>query len=75
MLPEIPAILFRPGSILRIMFEGGSSRAMRRILILAPNWLGDVIMAAPLLSFLRDAAPSSGGRPLEIIVPVEVSVE
>ena len=59
-----------PGSILRIMIEKGSSDPARRILVLAPNWLGDVIMAAPLLSFLREVSLSSGGPPLEIILGI-----
>ena len=35
------------------MNDGPDRGASRRILFLAPNWLGDVIMASPALSVLR----------------------
>ncbi len=40
-----------------------------RLLILAPNWLGDVVMHTPLLSFLhdnRDGIAAVAGRPIAI---------
>lgn len=34
--------------------------SLRDVLVLAPNWLGDVVMATPLLNWLAGRTPSSG---------------
>lgn len=52
------------------MIEKGSSDLVKRILVLAPNWLGDVIMAAPLLTYLREVSLTSGKQSLEIILGI-----
>ncbi len=40
---------------LRAMTDPGPPATGRRVLFLAPNWLGDAVMAAPVLSALRTA--------------------
>jgi len=32
---------------------------MRRILIIAPNWIGDAVMSQPLLTELKTSFPNS----------------
>jgi len=50
--------------------EVEASISASRILVLAPNWLGDVIMAAPLLSLLRETFSLAGGNPCQIILGI-----
>ena len=39
---------------------------MPRVLVVAPNWIGDALMAQPLLSRLRDKLP---GARIEVLAP------
>ncbi|RFP12186.1 lipopolysaccharide heptosyltransferase II [Duganella sp. BJB475] len=41
-----------------------------RILVISPNWIGDAVMAQPLLQLLRAAHP---GRPIDVLAPPAVS--
>jgi heptosyltransferase-2 len=41
-----------------------------RILVVAPNWIGDLLMAQPLLSRLREKAPSAR---IEVLAPAWVA--
>ena len=41
-----------------------------RTLIISPNWIGDAIMAQPLLQLLRRAHP---GRPIDVLAPPSVA--
>ncbi len=52
------------------MLEPGSTPPVRRVLVLAPNWLGDVVMAAPLLTFLRDSVSLPEASSLELILGI-----
>lgn len=42
-----------------------------RVMVLAPNWLGDVIMACPLLTRLSGCRTVGDGRPLQVILAVQ----
>lgn len=44
--------------------------AAARILVISPNWIGDAVMAQPLLQLLRAAHP---GRPIDVLAPPAVS--
>lgn len=51
------------------MIDSPATRMPLRLLVLAPNWLGDVVMATPLLSFLhrnKDVVRETLGRPLTL---------
>ena len=39
---------------------------MPRILVVAPNWIGDALMAQPLLARLRDKRP---GTQVDVLAP------
>ena len=41
-----------------------------RTLIISPNWIGDAVMAQPLLALLRAAEP---GRPIDVLAPPSVA--
>ena len=41
-----------------------------RTLIVSPNWIGDAVMAQPLLQLLRAARP---GRPIDVLAPPSVA--
>ena len=41
-----------------------------RTLIVSPNWIGDAVMAQPLLQLLRAACP---GRPVDVLAPPAVA--
>ena len=41
-----------------------------RVFLLAPNWLGDLVMSTPLLTWLRSQSPLPDGRKLEIVLGV-----
>lgn len=41
-----------------------------RILVISPNWIGDAVMAQPLLQLLRAAHPE---RPIDVLAPPAVS--
>jgi len=41
-----------------------------RTLVISPNWIGDAVMAQPLLQLLRAAHP---GRPIDVLAPPAVS--
>jgi heptosyltransferase-2 len=41
-----------------------------RTLVISPNWIGDAVMAQPLLALLRAAAPD---RPIDVLAPPAVS--
>ena len=43
---------------------------MPRILVVAPNWIGDLLMAQPLLARLREKAPSAR---IEVLAPAWVA--
>ncbi len=45
----------------------------RRILVVAPNWLGDVVMATPLLDWLDAVRRADGGPALEIALSVRAA--
>lgn len=47
-----------------------SATALPRILIISPNWIGDAVMAQPLLRLLRARAP---GRPIDVLAPPGVA--
>jgi lipopolysaccharide heptosyltransferase II len=49
-------------------FDGNES--VIRVLVIAPNWLGDVVMAAPLLTFLHDTFSSIDGYSCELVLGV-----
>lgn len=44
--------------------------AVLRTLVISPNWIGDAVMAQPLLRLLRAAHP---GRPIDVLAPPSVS--
>jgi heptosyltransferase-2 len=50
--------------------EGGSPVSQLRTLIISPNWIGDAVMAQPLLQLLRAAHPE---RPIDVVAPPAVS--
>jgi heptosyltransferase-2 len=41
-----------------------------RILVISPNWIGDAVMAQPLLYLLKDMAPD---RPIDVVAPASVA--
>jgi heptosyltransferase-2 len=41
-----------------------------RTLVISPNWIGDAVMAQPLLQLLRAAHP---GRPIDVLAPPSVA--
>ncbi len=41
-----------------------------RTLVISPNWIGDAVMAQPLLQFLRQQHP---GRPIDVLAPPSVA--
>lgn len=41
-----------------------------RTLVISPNWIGDAVMAQPLLRLLRERAP---GRPIDVLAPAWVA--
>ncbi|NEX60917.1 lipopolysaccharide heptosyltransferase II [Noviherbaspirillum sp. 17J57-3] len=43
---------------------------MPRTLIISPNWIGDAVMAQPLLRLLKDAHPE---RPIDVLAPTWVA--
>jgi heptosyltransferase-2 len=43
-----------------------STRGASRILVVSPNWIGDAVMAQPLLRLLKENAPS---RPIDVLSP------
>ena len=47
-----------------------SAATAPRTLIISPNWIGDAVMAQPLLQLLRAAHP---GRPIDVLAPPAVS--
>ena len=49
------------------MIEGED---MARTLIISPNWIGDAVMAQPLLRLLKDAQPE---RPIDVLAPAWVA--
>ncbi len=50
------------------VFSGNDGRP--RILVLAPNWLGDVVMATPLLAMLQGAGFGPNRQPARLILGV-----
>ena len=44
--------------------------AVVRTLVISPNWIGDAVMAQPLLRLLRDAHPE---RPIDVLAPPSVA--
>ena len=42
-----------------------------RILVISPNWIGDAVMAQPLLQLLRAAHPD---QPIDVLAPPAVSL-
>jgi heptosyltransferase-2 len=56
------------------MTDLAGHRSPYRLLVLAPNWLGDVVMHTPLLSLLHDQRPqvaAAVGRPVAIHLGVK----
>lgn len=43
---------------------------MLRTLVISPNWIGDAVMAQPLLRRLKELAP---GRPIDVLAPTWVA--
>lgn len=43
---------------------------MSRTLVISPNWIGDAVMAQPLLRRLKERAP---GRPIDVLAPTWVA--
>ncbi len=43
---------------------------MSRTLVISPNWIGDAVMAQPLLQLLRQQHP---GRPIDVLAPPSVA--
>lgn len=43
---------------------------MSRTLVISPNWIGDAVMAQPLLRRLKERAP---GRPIDVVAPTWVA--
>eukprot|EP01034_Spumella_vulgaris_P023503 gene23502-29723_t len=43
---------------------------MPRTLVISPNWIGDAVMAQPLLALLRAAHPE---RPIDVLAPPSVA--
>jgi heptosyltransferase-2 len=43
---------------------------MQRILVVSPNWIGDAVMAQPLLQLLRQQHPD---RPIDVLAPAWVA--
>ncbi len=43
---------------------------MSRTLVISPNWIGDAVMAQPLLQLLKRAHP---GRPIDVLAPPSVA--
>jgi heptosyltransferase-2 len=43
---------------------------MRRTLVISPNWIGDAVMAQPLLRLLRERDPQ---RPIDVLAPTWVA--
>ena len=41
-----------------------------RTLVISPNWIGDAVMAQPLLQLLRRQNP---GRPIDVLAPPSVA--
>ncbi|CAN5887161.1 lipopolysaccharide heptosyltransferase II [soil metagenome] len=46
--------------------SAATSTAKTRILVIAPNWIGDAIMAQPLLALLRQQYPD---QPIDVLAP------
>src|SRR3954462_5945271 len=47
-----------------------ANAASMRTLIISPNWIGDAVMAQPLLQLLRQANPA---RPIDVLAPPSVA--
>lgn len=45
-------------------------KALARTLVISPNWIGDAVMAQPLLQRLKGAAPE---RPIDVLAPPSVA--
>src|SRR4051812_29792655 len=43
-----------------------ASMTGRRTLVISPNWIGDAVMAQPLLRLLKDRQPE---RPIDVLAP------
>ena len=41
-----------------------------RVMVLAPNWLGDVVMTCPLLTRLSGCRTVADDRPLQVVLAV-----
>ena len=55
------------------MIDPSEKRPLLRLLVLAPNWLGDVVMTTPLLSFLhanKEIVSEGLGRPFTLSLGV-----
>ncbi len=52
------------------MTDSGMSGAARRVLVLAPNWLGDAVMTTPLLTWLAAVAHAGDAPPLAVHLAV-----
>jgi heptosyltransferase-2 len=46
------------------------SHSLTRILVISPNWIGDAVMAQPLLSLLRQRQPQA---PIDVLAPAWVA--
>jgi heptosyltransferase-2 len=58
------------------MNNPAGNRSRSRLLVMAPNWLGDVVMHTPLLSLLdehRDRVAAATGRPVDIHLGVRLA--
>jgi heptosyltransferase-2 len=40
-----------------------------RILVISPNWIGDAVMAQPLLRLLRERPGADGQQPIDVLAP------
>jgi len=55
------------------MTDPGAGRAPERLLVMAPNWLGDVVMTTPLLTYLHEIARPQFAHGLQIHLAVRDS--
>jgi heptosyltransferase-2 len=53
-----------------VLQEKTAAGAAPRILVISPNWIGDAVMAQPLLQLLRTAHPDC---PIDVLAPPAVS--
>ncbi len=63
----------RPLKTRPAMIDPSDKHSVLRLLVLAPNWLGDVVMTTPLLSFLhanRGAVSKGFGRPFTLCLGI-----